>query len=672
MGGGPDKEHLLIVLDLPRPDSILSRLQQKFPHVQVTYVQTERGKPKGDVDLHALYKTATILATFGGLPDRPEDVPNLKFVHFFSAGIDTVISHPLYTHSTIPLTTSSGIHGPPIAEWIISHTLGLSRHIFTTHEWQAHHQWGGPTGAAGREFQASVSDWVGKRVGIAGYGSIGRQVARVFVAVGAQVVAYTASPRPTPDSRRDKGYIVPGTGDPDGSFPSEWYSGTSKESLHAFLRAGLDALVISLPLTPATTNLVGKEEFDVLRAANSAGTLLVNISRGKIVNQPDLVAALNSGVLGGAALDVTEPEPLPKDDPLWEAKNAVITPHISAAGREYFGRAYDVLIANLDRLANGQELINELRSCPSELQQDKSWYERLSDASTPEIRSTAKATQEFKVNGHSALSVRIIAVTGVPHGFLGPSSGLHDIGSSKGRHNQAVKNHDRADRNVFAEPQTMLAAVALSAAFLGGRRVYINYFRRVAEAKDINGAWLQKRSLLGTVTSVGDGDNFRMYHTPGGRLAGWGWLPGRRVPKEKGQLKRKTIHVRIAGIDAPELAHFGKPAQPYGREALNWLTSYVLHRRVRVYVHQTDQYQRVVATAYVWRFFLRRDVGLEMLRVGLATVYEAKTGVVFGPGLEPKYRQAEAWAKAKRRGMWAIKGGRLETPREYKNKHASP
>ncbi|RMZ87621.1 hypothetical protein DV736_g5152, partial [Chaetothyriales sp. CBS 134916] len=578
MGGGPDKEHLLIIVDLPRPDSTLAKLRQKFPNVEVTYVQTEQGKPKGDVDLQALYKTATILATFRGLPDRAEDVPNLKFVHFFSAGIDSVISHPLYTDSTIPLTTSSGIHGPPIAEWTISHTLGLSRHIFTTHDWQVHRQWGGPSGADGRKFQASISDWVGKRVGIAGYGSIGRQVARVFVAVGAQVVAYTASPRPTPDSRRDKGYIVPGTGDPDGSFPSEWYSGTSKDSLHTFLRAGLDALVISLPLTPATTNLVGKEEFDILRAANPAGTLLVNISRGKIVNQPDLVAALNNGVLSGAALDVTEPEPLPKDDPLWDAKNVVITPHISGSGREYFGRAYDVLIANLGRLARGQELVNE----------------------------------------------------------------------------------------------TILAAVALSAAFLGARRVYVNYFRRVPEARDISRAWLQKRSLLGTVTSVGDGDNFRVYHTPGGRLVGWGWLPGRRVPTEKAQLKRKTIHVRIAGIDAPELAHFGKPAQPYGQEALDWLTSYVLHRRVRVYVHQADQYQRVVATAYVWRFFIRRDVGLEMLRAGLATVYEAKTGVIFGPGLEPKYRKAEAWAKSKRRGLWSIKGKHLETPREYKARHASP
>ncbi|RMZ84985.1 hypothetical protein DV738_g183, partial [Chaetothyriales sp. CBS 135597] len=361
MGGGPDKEHLLIIANLPQPDGVLSKLKQKFPYIEVTYIQTDwTGVPKDDVDLKPLYKTATILATFRTLP-RPEEVPKLKFVHLFSAGVDGITSTPLYTDSTIPLTTSSGIHGPPIAEWVISHTLDLSRHLFTAHEWQLDHQWGGPSGKDGVKFLSSISDWVGKRVGIAGYGSIGRQVARVFVAIGAQVVAYTASPRPTPESRRDQGYIIPGTGDPDGSLPSEWYSGTSRESLHAFLRAGLDAVVIALPLTPATANSFGKHEFEILRAANPAGTILINISRGKIVNHPDLVAALNSGVLSGAALDVTEPEPLPKDDPLWDAKNVVITPHVSAAGREYFGRSYDVLITNLGRLASGEPLINEVK-----------------------------------------------------------------------------------------------------------------------------------------------------------------------------------------------------------------------------------------------------------------------------------------------------------------------
>ncbi len=127
------------------------------------------------------------------------------------------------------------------------------------------------------------------------------------------------------------------------------------------------------------------------------------------------------------------------------------------------------------------------------------------------------------------------------------------------------------------------------------------------------------------------------------------------------------IHVRIAGVDAPELAHFGRPAQPFATEALEWLRSYILHRRVRVYVYRRDQYDRVVATAYVRRGLLRRDVGLQMLKRGLATVYEAKTGAEFG-AVEEKYRRAEWWARKRRRGIWSVRPEDYESPRDYKTR----
>ena len=135
-------------------------------------------------------------------------------------------------------------------------------------------------------------------------------------------------------------------------------------------------------------------------------------------------------------------------------------------------------------------------------------------------------------------------------------------------------------------------------------------------------------------------------------------------------LTARKVSIRIAGIDAPEGAHFGHPAQPYSKEALDWLTSYILHRRVRAYVYKKDQYNRAVATVYVRRWLLRRDVGYQMLKLGLATVYEAKTGAEFGPGLEEKYRKAEWWAKRKRKGLWGgAKKKDFETPRDYKIKH---
>lgn len=140
------------------------------------------------------------------------------------------------------------------------------------------------------------------------------------------------------------------------------------------------------------------------------------------------------------------------------------------------------------------------------------------------------------------------------------------------------------------------------------------------------------------------------------------------------------IPIRIAGIDAPEGAHFGRPSQPFAAEALSFLQSYINGRRVRARIYKRDQYDRVVATVYVRKppfFFPRKDVGYEMLKRGLATTYEAKTGVEFGgPIAERRYRAAEQIAREKGRGMWAAeKGGlfgfgatKLESPREYKTR----
>jgi len=147
-------------------------------------------------------------------------------------------------------------------------------------------------------------------------------------------------------------------------------------------------------------------------------------------------------------------------------------------------------------------------------------------------------------------------------------------------------------------------------------------------------------------------------------------LPGRKIPEDKKLLKGNTIQVRLAGIDAPEGAHFGKPPQPYATEALEWLRNYTLNRRVRAYIYKRDQYERVVATVFVRKFIFRRDVGKEMLKAGFATVYEAKMGAEFGD-FEEKYRRAEEKAKRKKLGMWAGKLEDYESPRDYKTRTAT-
>ena len=189
--------------------------------------------------------------------------------------------------------------------------------------------------------------------------------------MGMSVIAYTAHKRTTADSKKDKGFIIPNTGDPDGSIPEAWYGGFDKDSLHEFLRQDIDHLLISVPLTAETTHLIGKEEFDIL-GRGGQNAFISNISRARIIVQDELIAALHAydqGVkagksgdeltgLRGAALDVTDPEPLPADHALWDAPNCIITPHISALGSMYTKRAFQVLEVNLDRREKGEEMLN--------------------------------------------------------------------------------------------------------------------------------------------------------------------------------------------------------------------------------------------------------------------------------------------------------------------------
>ncbi|CAO2656864.1 Nn.00g056670.m01.CDS01 [Neocucurbitaria sp. VM-36] len=241
-----------------------------------------------------------------------------------------------------------------------------------------------------------------------------------------------------------------------------------------------------------------------------------------------------------------------------------------------------------------------------------------------------------------------------------------------------LKSNDWA--STFSEPRTLIPSIALTITTVAGVRLYKTYLRRIPTVNHIKPDYFRRRSLFGQVTSVGDADNFRLFHTPGGRLAGWGWLPWKKVPTKREELSKQTLHIRIAGVDAPELAHWGREAQPYSKEALEWLTNLIHNRRVRAYIYRRDQYDRVVAQVYVRKWLLKKDVGLEMLKMGLATVYEAKTGAEFG-AVEEKYRAAEGNARERRIGMWTKPsliqrlGGAgtkaPESPREYKNRHAA-
>ncbi|KAF8550886.1 staphylococcal nuclease, partial [Imleria badia] len=184
----------------------------------------------------------------------------------------------------------------------------------------------------------------------------------------------------------------------------------------------------------------------------------------------------------------------------------------------------------------------------------------------------------------------------------------------------------------------------------------------------------RRRWIRGVVTSVGDADDFRLYHTPG---FGWRWpLQIRRVPTKRKELKDQTIHVRIAGVDAPEGAHYGRPGQPHADESLVWLRKRIQGKTLCCQLIRKDQYGRIVGIPLVPRpflpLFLCKYVGsalaLEMLRAGTATTYEA-SGAEYGPWGRDTFLRVEEEARAARRGMWK-NGVGIEMPGEYKKRYA--
>ncbi|OBT59708.1 hypothetical protein VE04_00051 [Pseudogymnoascus sp. 24MN13] len=368
MGGEtPIEGHLLVVWGVPEPKQDIAALRIKYPNLKITYKQasvafsdpaTIARLSEEDVSDDE-WLSATHLATMSYLPPArlvPAFTKNVKFIQLATDGVHRLAAHPIFTSTSIPITTTSGIHGPPISEWVALQILADSHLQRTMYKWQSERRWVRAAGDSSLGFRDSV----GRRVGILGYGSIGRQSARVLTAMGMEVIAYTANPRTTPESKRDTGFIVPGTlGDREGTLPVAWHSGTDKASLHAFLGADLDYVLLALPLTGSTKQILGAEEFEIL---GRTGAYVLNIGRGESVDLDAVIAALKKplgeGGLRGATPDVATPEPLPESSELWGLENVVITPHVSAWNGRYLERTIGVLEENLERGARGEGLVN--------------------------------------------------------------------------------------------------------------------------------------------------------------------------------------------------------------------------------------------------------------------------------------------------------------------------
>jgi phosphoglycerate dehydrogenase-like enzyme len=252
---------------------------------------------------------------------------NLRYILNYSAGVDRCMSSPLIRERDLLVTNMQRIYGPSIAEHAIGMMYMLTRKLHVFHDRQREQLW--DRKAVGRSEMWEVQ---GRTLLVVGLGGIGTEIARRAAALGMRVIATRNTSREGPD------------------FVD--YVGLSPELDELARRA--DVVVNATPLTPATTGLFDRAFF----ANMKRGAHFINVGRGRSVVTADLIEALNSGHLGGAALDVQDPEPLPPGHPLWSARNVIITPHISAGSDAQMERYWLLVRENLRRYTSGERMLN--------------------------------------------------------------------------------------------------------------------------------------------------------------------------------------------------------------------------------------------------------------------------------------------------------------------------
>jgi phosphoglycerate dehydrogenase-like enzyme len=317
------------------PKTTLLRLQALSQRLDI---HVHPAKSADDLPPDTL-ESAEILYTLNAVP-LPEQAPHLKWIQFHLAGLDRFAGHPLLD-AGVQFTSLSGAAAPQMAEYALQMILALGHRMPEMQRGQAARGWGG-----GRWERFMPRELRGSTVGLVGYGSVARETARLCRAFGARVLAVKRDvTRPA-----DEGYILPGTGDPEGRIPARLYPPAGLKRM----LADCDFVVVCAPLHPGTRHLLGADEIGAMRP----GSFLVNVSRGGIVAEDALCDALASGRLSGAALDVTEREPLPPESPLWMAPNLLLSPHIAGDSALYDQRAADLFVENLRRYLHGRPLLN--------------------------------------------------------------------------------------------------------------------------------------------------------------------------------------------------------------------------------------------------------------------------------------------------------------------------
>lgn len=299
------------------PAEGVATLRARFPHIEFIHATSTDERARGLVDSDAAYTwilTADELAT----------AAKLRWVHTSAVAVETLCLPELFARNVV-VSNTRGVQAVPIAEHVLAVVLALAKQLPLVLDHQRRAHWGQ------NDFMGARLPWLlsGRTLGLIGVGTIGSAIAARARAFGMRVVALRR--------RRGHGAVA----DVDELF--------GPGQLEAFLRQ-TDVLVIAAPLTPQTLGLIGARQIAQL----PAGAVIVNVGRAKIVDTDALMAALHSGHLGGASLDVYPQEPLPPEHPLWACPNVILTPHTSGFRQGHWDDVVDLFGENLERFERGE------------------------------------------------------------------------------------------------------------------------------------------------------------------------------------------------------------------------------------------------------------------------------------------------------------------------------
>jgi phosphoglycerate dehydrogenase-like enzyme len=249
-----------------------------------------------------------------------ENDSKLRWLQSWSAGINSMPLEKMQEKGIL-LTSANGVHAFPISETIFALMLGLTRKIHTYVKNQQSKTW----------HHAGINLEIhNKTITILGIGAIGKETAKIAKVFGMKVIGIRNSSKP--EEHVDEMYTT--------------------EQLNEVLPQA-DYVVVTLPLTKETQHLIGAEQFNIMKSS----AFFINIGRGEIVKEDELIRALQEGQIAGAGLDVFTTEPLPPESPLWEMDNVIITPHTSGSTEHYNKRVIeDIFIPNLQKYIEGTSL----------------------------------------------------------------------------------------------------------------------------------------------------------------------------------------------------------------------------------------------------------------------------------------------------------------------------